>query len=83
MVESKSPNKEICKDLDFNPAEHKPMDSILEQNEFQKSLNMLCTEFYHSPETTSAKFEDFELLNLIGKGSFGKVFLVRKKSVKD
>ena len=55
------------------------MDSILEQIEYHQTSKTKSTEYYHSKALSSAKFEDFELLNLIGKGSFGKVFLVKQK----
>ena len=37
----------------------------------------------HSPEKSEISINDFEILNLIGKGAYGRVYLVKRKRTED
>lgn len=44
--------------------------------EVQKSISM----FYREESEKDVKLDDFKIMKVIGKGGFGKVFLVQKVS---
>lgn len=55
-----------------------PLDGDFNFDEIQKeSLN--SSVLYSRDSLIRASFEDFELLSIIGRGTFGKVYLVREK----
>jgi serine/threonine protein kinase len=54
------------------------MDSLLGDDEFKETQFSNSEAIYARPTTTrQATFDHFELIKVIGRGTFGKVYLVR------
>ena len=45
----------------------------------QKEHSEACKTLYRRDTLVNATFDDFELMSIIGRGTFGKVYLVRKR----
>lgn len=61
-----------------------PLDGDFNFDELQNqhsgpNSNRLSQQLYRRDSLVNATFEDFELISIIGRGTFGKVYLVRQK----
>ena len=48
-------------------------------DEIQKEHSESCKTLYRRDTLVNATFDDFELISIIGRGTFGKVFLVEQE----
>lgn len=58
----------------------KELDGDLNLEELETSVGERATSLYRRESMIEARWEDFELLAIIGRGTFGKVYLVSCKA---
>ena len=63
-----------------NPEEEDP-DEIEDDNEVKASVAGIYefTQVHKNAKKEDAKLDDFEMLRIVGKGTFGKVYQVKHK----
>lgn len=62
-----------------NTQEQRPLDSEVPQDEASNSRNASSSCLYRRATVTEVTWDDFELISIIGRGTFGKVYLVNNK----
>ena len=55
------------------------LDSELPLEEINKGRNTSSSLLFRRPTVTEGTWDDFELISIIGRGTFGKVYLVKDK----
>lgn len=56
-----------------------PLDGDLGFDERQQARNSSSSVLFRRESQALASFEDFQLINIVGRGTFGKVYLVKSK----
>lgn len=75
--------QEETQNLKENPEEEDP-DELEDDNEVKASIagNYTFQQVHKNAKKEDAKLEDFEMMRIVGKGTFGKVFQVMHKKTK-
>lgn len=71
-------NRAMSRSIEGMP-ELRPLDSEVPQDEAENSRNARTSCLYRRSTVTEVSWDDFELISIIGRGTFGKVYLVSDK----